>query len=173
MKYGRKKHQHNCYLHTAGWFKIIVCNLQGLKSVVTGYLYRVLCVRNPFILGNKRDNLTLPMQWLIAPCNGRYLRGKTSIWFLTVQWVKIILNQRLGSNAGSQEDRQVSHQRWIWGIHYIQATKYASKVSTLTLKPKADVTKSATQGYKWAHKKDLYPPKIQKYCLESWSLKQM
>ena len=33
--------------------------------------------------------------------------------------------------------RQVSHQSWNWGIHSIQA-----KGSTLTLKPRADITRS-------------------------------
>ena len=48
---------------------------------------------------------------------------------------------------------QVSHQRWIWGIHYMQVMKHASKRSALNLKPGADATRSPKQGYQWPHKK--------------------
>ena len=39
-----------------------------------------------------------------------------------------------------------------------QARKHANE-STLALKPRADITRSPTQGYQWPHK-DLWPPKI-------------
>ena len=55
---------------------------------------------------------------------------------------------------------QVSHHRWIRWIHKIQVTKHAKEGSTLALKPRRDVTRSAKQGYQWPHKKDLRPPKI-------------
>ena len=42
---------------------------------------------------------------------------------------------------------QVLHQRWIWGIHCMQAMKYVSKGSTLAMKPRTDVTRSLKQGY--------------------------
>ena len=42
-----------------------------------------------------------------------------------------------------------------------QARKHASE-STLTLKPRADITRSPKQGYQWSHKKDMCPPKILK-----------
>ena len=58
--------------------------------------------------------------------------------------------------------QQVSHQRWISGIHGMQATKHASKGSTLALKPRGDVIRSPKQGYQWPHKKDSFPPKILK-----------
>ena len=54
--------------------------------------------------------------------------------------------------------QQVSHQRWISGIHCMQATKHASEGSTLSLKPRGDVTRSPKQGYQWFHEKDLCPP---------------
>ena len=38
----------------------------------------------------------------------------------------------------------------------------ASKGSTLTLKPRADVTRSPKQGHQWPHEKDLCPPKLKK-----------
>ena len=38
--------------------------------------------------------------------------------------------------------QQVSHQRWISGIHCRQVTKHTSKGSTLALKPRGDVTRS-------------------------------
>ena len=41
-----------------------------------------------------------------------------------------------------------------------QARKRASEKSTLTLKPRADVTRSPKQGYQWPHKKDSCPTKI-------------
>ena len=44
--------------------------------------------------------------------------------------------------------QQVSHQRWISGIHFMQATKYASEGSTLALKPRGDIIRSPKQGYK-------------------------
>ena len=56
--------------------------------------------------------------------------------------------------------QQVSHQRWISGIHCMQVTKHASKGSTLALKPREDITRSPKQGYQWPHEKDLCPPKI-------------
>ena len=37
--------------------------------------------------------------------------------------------------------QQVLHQRWIWGIYCTQATKHASKGSSLALKPWADITR--------------------------------
>ena len=55
--------------------------------------------------------------------------------------------------------QQVSHQRWISGIHCMQATKHASEESTLALKLRGDVTRSPKQGYQWPHKKDSCPPK--------------
>ena len=58
--------------------------------------------------------------------------------------------------------QQVSHQRWISGIHCTQATKNASEGSTLALKPRGDVTRSPKQGYQWPHEKDLCPPKNKK-----------
>ena len=54
---------------------------------------------------------------------------------------------------------QVSHQRWIWWIHCGQARLHASKGSTLTLKPRAGITRSPKQGNQWPHKKDMFPPK--------------
>ena len=56
--------------------------------------------------------------------------------------------------------QQVSHQRWILGIHCMQVTKHASERSTLALKPRGDVTRSSKQGYQWPREKDLSPPKI-------------
>ena len=61
--------------------------------------------------------------------------------------------------------QQVSHQRWIWGIHCAQVRKHARKGSILALKPSADVTRSPKQGYQWPHKKDLCLPKIKKKSL--------
>ena len=55
--------------------------------------------------------------------------------------------------------QQVSHQRWIWGIHCAQARKHASKGSTLALKPRADITRNPKPGCQRPHKKDLCPPK--------------
>ena len=54
--------------------------------------------------------------------------------------------------------QQVSHQRWLWGIHCIQSTNHASQESALVLKPKADATRSPKQEYQWSHKMDLCPP---------------
>ena len=56
--------------------------------------------------------------------------------------------------------QQVSHQRWISGIHCMQVTKHASEGSTLALKPRADITRSPKQEYQWPHEKYLCPPKI-------------
>ena len=58
--------------------------------------------------------------------------------------------------------QQVLHQRWISGIHGMQATKHASKGSTLALKPRGDVIRSPKQGYQWPHEKDSCPSKILK-----------
>ena len=51
-------------------------------------------------------------------------------------------------------------------IHCMQAMKYSSKGSTLALKPREDVTRipnQGYQGYQWTKKKDLSPPKIERY----------
>ena len=40
--------------------------------------------------------------------------------------------------------------------------KAHKKGSTLTLKPRADVTRSPKQGYQWPNEKGLFPPKIKK-----------
>ena len=37
-------------------------------------------------------------------------------------------------------------QKGIWGIHWMQVMKHANKISTLTLKPRADVTGRPTYG---------------------------
>ena len=42
--------------------------------------------------------------------------------------------------------QQVSHQRWIWGLHKWESME---KGSTLALKPRVDVTRSTKQGYQW------------------------
>ena len=42
--------------------------------------------------------------------------------------------------------QQVSHQMRIWGNDYTQAMKLASKGSIVSLKPRADVTRSPKQG---------------------------
>ena len=42
---------------------------------------------------------------------------------------------------------------WIWGIHSMQATMHTIKGSTLTLKSRAEVTRSQKQGYQWPHKR--------------------
>ena len=52
----------------------------------------------------------------------------------------------------SPRGQQVSHQRWISGVHCTQVTKHASEGSILTFKPRGDVTKSPKQGYQWSHK---------------------
>ena len=50
--------------------------------------------------------------------------------------------------------QQVSHKRWIWGIHCMQVMKHASEgITTLALKPRADVTRSLRQGYQWPTKR--------------------
>ena len=54
--------------------------------------------------------------------------------------------------------QQVSHQRWISGIHGTQVTKHTSEGSTLALKPRGDVIRSPKQGYQWPHEKDSCPP---------------
>ena len=51
--------------------------------------------------------------------------------------------------------QQVSHQRWISGIHCTLVTKHASEGSILALKPSGDVTRSPKQGYQWPHEKDM------------------
>ena len=43
-----------------------------------------------------------------------------------------------------------------------QARKCASEISTLVLKPMADITRSPKQGYQWPHKKDSCPTKYKK-----------
>ena len=58
--------------------------------------------------------------------------------------------------------QQVSHQRWISGIHGTEVTKHVSEGSTLALKPRGDIARSPKQGYQWPHKKDLCPPKFKK-----------
>ena len=40
-------------------------------------------------------------------------------------------------------------------LRIIQARKYTKKGSTLTLKPRANITRSLKQGYQWSHEKDL------------------
>ena len=40
------------------------------------------------------------------------------------------------------------------GIHCMQVTKHTTKGCTLTLKPRADITRSPKQGHQWSHKKD-------------------
>ena len=40
--------------------------------------------------------------------------------------------------------------------------KACKKGSILALKPRADITRSPKQGYRWPHEKDLHPPKIKK-----------
>ena len=42
--------------------------------------------------------------------------------------------------------QQVSHQRWIWGLHKWESMQ---SLSTLALKSRADVTRSPKQGYHW------------------------
>ena len=42
--------------------------------------------------------------------------------------------------------------------------------STLALKPRADITRSPKQGYKWSHRKDSCPPIFEKIiCKVHWS----
>ena len=52
---------------------------------------------------------------------------------------------------------QVSHQRGIWGSHKWESMQ---KWFTLTLKSRADITRSPKQGYQWPHEKNLCLPKI-------------
>ena len=66
------------------------------------------------------------------------------------------------ANTWSPRGQQVSHQRWIWGIHCTQATKHVSQGSTLAFKLRADVIRSRIQGYQWTYKKDLCHSKISK-----------
>ena len=54
--------------------------------------------------------------------------------------------------------RQVSHQTLNCGIHSVQSTKHARDGSTLTLKPRADVTRHLKHGYQWPRRKDLDLP---------------
>ena len=51
---------------------------------------------------------------------------------------------------------QMSHQRWIWGLHQRQAMKHASEESALALKHRVDITRALKEGYQWSHKKDWY-----------------
>ena len=46
----------------------------------------------------------------------------------------------------------VSHQRWTWGNHCMQARKNASKGSILALNDRADVTRNPQQKHQWLHK---------------------
>ena len=55
--------------------------------------------------------------------------------------------------------QQVSHQRWPWGSDCMQVRKHVSKGSMLAMKPKADVTRSPKQGYRWPDKNDWCAPK--------------
>ena len=41
-------------------------------------------------------------------------------------------------------------------VDIMEPTKHTSKVSTVTLKPRPDVTRSQKQGYQWPHRKDIY-----------------
>ena len=52
----------------------------------------------------------------------------------------------------SHSVQQMSHQRWIWGIHCTHVTNNASEGSILALKPRADVTRSPKQRYEWSDK---------------------
>ena len=58
--------------------------------------------------------------------------------------------------------RQVSHQRWIWGIRCAQASKHASEGIHPGFEPRADITRSPKQGYQWPREKDMCPTKIKK-----------
>ena len=42
---------------------------------------------------------------------------------------------------------------------------HTSKGSTLTVKPRADVTRHPQRGYQWAHKRNSCPPKLKKRCV--------
>ena len=67
---------------------------------------------------------------------------------------------RKGCHAGRLCGKQLLPQRWIWGIHCMEATKHASARSTLALKLRVDVIRSPKQGYQWPHKKYLSSLKI-------------
>ena len=56
--------------------------------------------------------------------------------------------------------QQVFHQRWVWGTHCTQATKYTSKSFRVVLKLRADFTRSLEQRCQWPLKKDLCPSKF-------------
>ena len=62
--------------------------------------------------------------------------------------------------------QQVSHQRWIWGIHCVQARMHTSNGSTLPLKHRPDVTRSLKQGYQWSHERTCV---LQKFKKKKWS----
>ena len=69
--------------------------------------------------------------------------------------------------------QQVLRHRWIWRIAYrqervqarkshpdfeIQGRSHQKSKTGVSVKPRADVTRSPKQGYQWSHKKDLCPP---------------
>ena len=98
----------------------------------------------------------------VFPQNWRYQR-QWELWFirfqpLTSSWLWPSVNTLIWKIL-YWCSQQVSHQRWISGIHGMQVTKHASEGSTLALKPRGDVIRSPKQGYQRPHKKDSCPPK--------------
>ena len=86
-------------------------------------------------------------------------------WHMLNLWIKLnVQNATSYTNTVKYEvkfhfistrSQQMSHQRWIWGIHCMQATKYASNGSSLALKPRGHVTRSPKTGISLAPQKGL------------------
>ena len=83
---------------------------------------------------------------IVSQDHFRSVHFRTLIWPRT--WIRappIIVRKYVDNTAllpcWPQIGQQVLHQRWVWGIHCAQATKYIS------------------EGYQWLHKKDWRPPK--------------
>ena len=118
------------YKETRGWGQYTVYKTSGGK--------RVNKQQKNSSVGNASDLLT--HRWAAHHCVGvqipMHVRGTWSAMPYT----------RLYSVHCYWWKRQVSHQRWIWGIHCMHARKHASEESTLALKPRADVTRSPKQS---------------------------
>ena len=81
-----------------------------------------------------------PPQMLADTSAGTWIKKGLAAMLISIQSAGVALEVNLRNSA--------------------QARKCASKIFTLALKPREDVTVSPKQGYQWLHEKDLCTPKF-------------
>ena len=146
---------------------LIACDIIHVKMLVWDIRDCIAVLELP-VKNLKRGLMTRTNGGAMGYSFGNFISQYTTGWSEIVHVLNIAFREKtsirqfLGNviiELSVHGSKIVSHQRWIWGIHCMQAIKHASRDPPWLWSPGADITRGPKQGYQWSHIKGLMSSK--------------